>query len=171
MARPAVAVTPNTDRALQCEPFSSGEKCHAVRPKLILRIADSGPVAPPLDNSLETRLAAAEQLRARPRFALQVEGPAEGGEFGPAAADRRASPADAQAAGTNKHRSPSVYFALSLVPLYRRRPCDRQARNDRSLAAGVPEIVVGRAQHAQLAVNMAGTMAIFLIETWLARAS
>jgi hypothetical protein len=74
MARPAVAVTPNTDRALQCEPFSSGEKCHAVRPKLILRIADSGPVAPPLDNSLETRLAAAEQLRARPRFALQVEG-------------------------------------------------------------------------------------------------
>jgi hypothetical protein len=37
-------------------------------------------------------------------------------------------------AGFNKYRSLSVCLALSLVPLNRRRPCDREARDDRSLA-------------------------------------
>jgi NAD(P)-dependent dehydrogenase (short-subunit alcohol dehydrogenase family) len=41
---------------------------------------------------------------------------------------------DAKAAGSDKYRSPSVCLALSLAPLYRKRSCDRQAGDDRSLA-------------------------------------
>src|SRR5216683_4364195 len=53
----------------------------------------------------------------------------------PTATDHWASPADAKAASSDKYRSTSVCLALSLVPLYRRRHCDRQAGNDHSLAS------------------------------------
>jgi hypothetical protein len=39
-----------------------------------------------------------------------------------------------KAAGSDECRSLSVCLALSLVPLYRRGPCDRQAGDDHSLA-------------------------------------
>ena len=52
----------------------------------------------------------------------------------PPATDQRALSTDAKAAGTDECRSLSVCLALSLVPLHRRRPCDRQAGDDHPLA-------------------------------------